>query len=98
MTIPKTLPAPSKPPHLSKEIQWLSGEGAGSWFLIVLENETYKITRYAADGTKECEGIFEMVNKLPFDIHQKYTFTHLSHCNKVSLLQNNTLIIFKRVS
>jgi len=97
MTIPKTLPAPNKPTHLSHQIQWLAGEGAGSWFLIVLEKNQYKITRYAAEGTIECEGIFEIENDQTFDIFQEYSFTYISHCKKVTIVQNNTVITLKRI-
>ncbi len=34
MNLRNTLPAPTKPANIPNESQWLSREGAGSWFFI----------------------------------------------------------------
>lgn len=81
------------PNHLPKECQWLAGEGAGSWFLLELLEASFQVTRFSPNGAIECQGIFEITNRIPFDIKIGYKFTYLSHCNKISLLQNGQTII-----
>lgn len=92
-----TLPAPEKPTHIAHECQWLSGEVAGSWFLLQHNDEMYTITRYSAKGKEECTGEFKLNNQSEFDSKKEYSFTHLSHCNKVCILQNGNLFEFDRV-
>ena len=96
-----TLKAPEKPTHLPKESQWLAGEGAGSWFhMTTTKNKLFfKISRFSPEGKLECEGIFYQdhhFNKFDFGI--SFSFTHLSHCEEVSILQKNDLLKFKRFS
>ena len=56
---PKILPPPDeRPSHLPLTGKWLSGEGAGSWFVIE-ETRTklqYRITRLSPGGMIECKG------------------------------------------
>lgn len=92
-----TLPAPEKPLHIARECQWLSGEVAGSWFLLQHHDERYIITRYSAEGKQECTGKFKPGNWYDFDFQKEYWFTHLSHCNKVSILQGGKIFEFDRV-
>lgn len=96
--IKSTLPAPVKDPALPFESQWLAGEGAGSWFNIEAEENSYKITRYSPAGKIECEGFFSILNNDFFDIHQVFQFTHLSHCQMVNVIQGNKTISFQRIN
>lgn len=57
-----TLSQPVRHLNIPETAQWLSGEGAGSWFNIKLNNEKYLISRFNQDGVLECEGRFD-VNK-----------------------------------
>lgn len=92
----KTLPAPAKPEFISNSAQWLSGEGAGSWFLIDKQNDNYCITRFSPEGKTECKGIFNMVDSDEFNINEKYEFTYLSHCSEVNIIQKEKKYKFKR--
>jgi len=90
----ETLLPPELPINLPPNAKWLSGEGAGSWFVIESadKNQTFEISRYSPDGQLECEGIFYAQNK--FDIQKDYQLTYPSFCNKVSLIQNDKTINF----
>jgi hypothetical protein len=95
-----TLRAPEKPKHISKHAQWLAGEGAGSWFVIEVSSEPscFTISRFSPKGDLECKGVFiQEKDSNAFDIRQHYNFTHLSHCNKVTLEQHKTTFTFIRV-
>jgi len=96
----KVLRIPVRPQNISASSQWLSGEGAGSWFS--LENTFGKIivSRYSPEGKLECRGEFleGESGKLKWD--EEFSFTYLSHCGKLTLLQNNyhhTLILKEKL-
>ncbi len=90
---PKILPPPNeRVPNLPVTAKWLSGEGAGSWF--VLEATTielqYKVTRLSPDGMIECEGIF--ISDKRINLEKDYTFYYPSHCLKVTIIQSDEKI------
>jgi hypothetical protein len=92
-----TLPAPPKPENIPLDSQWLGGEVAGGWFWIQQEEEGYIIKRFSSEGIPECTGKFRLVNNSSFDIKIPYTFSHLSHCSKVTITQNDEVFEFLRV-
>jgi hypothetical protein len=93
-----TLAAPKlKNELIPHKAQWLSGEGAGSWFYIEeLSSKEYEITRFSATGITECKSIFECVSDTSFHINQPFQFVHLSHCKEVRITQNNKNYLFVR--
>lgn len=96
-TIHGTLPAPPKPKFLSQKCQWLSGEVAGSWFLLESGDSDYTISRFSPEGQKECSGKFSLSKENQnFDPEKPYAFTHLSHCSKVNVFQENEKFTFHR--
>ena len=93
---PKILQKPALPAHLPSTAKWLSGEGAGSWFVIEQENETqYKITRFSPEGIVECKGLFG-ASMEKMDIEKEFEITYPSHCATVSILQGEEKVILKR--
>ena len=58
--VKNTMVAPNKPTNLTENAQWLSGEGAGSWFVIssTTGKEVFFIARFSPEGKLECEGSF----------------------------------------
>ncbi len=93
-----TLKEPVRAIGIPKTAQWLSGEGAGSWFTInQSEKNKYSISRFGPDGKLECEGEFTISNKQPFNINQLYHFDYLSHCRKVNIMQEGQIIKFRRI-
>ncbi len=88
-----TLSEPERVVGIPLTAQWVAGEGAGSWFTIsTLKTVKYAVTRFAPDGKLECAGEFIISNNQPFNIKKPYQFGYLSHCGKVTIIQNNTLI------
>lgn len=90
-----TLAKPELPINLPQTAQWLAGEGAGSWFVIHQNDGNYNITRYSSDGKLECAGNFicqntDFIYALPFQI------TYLSHCQLVTVIQDDKKIVFER--
>ncbi len=84
----QTLSAPHKHPEIPMGAQWLSGEGAGSWFHLQKADEQYIVSRYSPEGTLECKGLYMFVGQSGFDISQDYQVGHLSHCQRITLQQN----------
>ena len=97
MSVKSTLPEPEKHTSIPANSQWLSGEGAGSWFSIKKENEKFYVSRYSPEGKVECEGEFVCKNEHQFSIEMKYQFVHLSHCKTVHIVQESSTFIFERV-
>ena len=97
MSLKSTVLAPKLPNNLPQTAQWLSGEGAGSWFVIEPKETGFEIIRFSPEGKMECEGLFNCENRSEFKIEKEYQFTHLSHCKTVRILQENTIFVFERI-
>jgi len=97
--IKTTLPEPPRHMHIPQNAQWLSGEGAGSWFLVesMQDNENYLITRLNEGGEIECKGVFKSFQPHSFDISRPYKVEHLSHYSKVTISQNGRKIELQRI-
>lgn len=94
--LPKILPAPKRrPSSLPHSSKWLSGEGAGSWFLIeeCSGENCFKVSRFSPEGILECEGLF--VTESHFDPAQGFELTYPSHCAVVTVIQFAKTIVFK---
>lgn len=86
----QTLPSPKRPYNLPENAQWLSGEGAGSWYAMEnWEQEGFRISRYTSNGVLECRGVFEPEINSEFKPEIPYKFTHLSHCQIVTINQSD---------
>ncbi len=93
-----TLPSPALPSNLPPTAQWLAGEGAGSWF--VIEQKTganFWVGRFDPTGKSECAGVFQCSGNGCLDVHSAFVVTYLSHCQKVTVVQNNKTVILERV-
>jgi len=95
MKLPSVLPRPNLPSNLPSHAKWLSGEGAGSWF-VLRKNETsgISISRYSPTGKLECEGHFNC-DITGFDPTQSFVLGYPSHCAKVTVTQNNVEFRFQ---
>lgn len=95
--LPNILPAPNRPKNLDETAKWLSGEGAGSWFLIedLEQNFQFKISRYSPEGKLECEGVF--VSDIEVSLLHEYIITYPSHCQKVTIIQDSTTLTFSNI-
>ncbi len=93
-TLKSTLPEPERPSWLPGTAQWLSGEGAGSWFAIEMADENFLVRRFSPKGKLEFENIFSADHNRHLDPDKPYRFEHLSHCKKVRIIQDNRIIEF----
>ncbi len=89
--VKQTLPASKMPPNIPQDSQWLGGEVAGGWFWLQPIEQGYLINRYSPEGIQECSGKFRLVSIGFFNPNKPYTFTHLSHCSKVTIIQDGEL-------
>jgi len=92
-----TLQAPDKPSHIPIKSQWLTGEGAGSWFYIEEYNHLFKIFRYDPEGKMECLNLFAILSNEALDLKKPFEFIHLSHCDHVTINQGNRKIQLKKI-
>lgn len=92
-----TLPPPERHQNIPEKAQWLSGEGAGSWFVFDIENTLLKVIRYSVYGVIECTGLYENKDAIALLKNQNsYKITFPSNCKTVSLKVNDTEIKFHR--
>lgn len=92
-----TLPIPERHASIPENAQWLSGEGAGSWFVFEFENTLLKVTRYSPHGVIECTGLYENRDALKLINGNKSFFvSYPSNCKIVSLKVSGTEIRFQR--
>lgn len=92
-----TLSAPPIAENIPSNSQWLSGEGAGSWFYIESANSDYLISRYSPSGKAECSGLFRVTNKTDLNLEIDFEFVHLSHCKNVTIQQNDQVVKLERI-
>lgn len=81
-----TLSRPAKHHSIPDNAQWLSGEGAGSWFACSFSEAKLHVTRYSPDGTVECSGIYETtINNATIDKFGNFRVDYPSNCLEVWL-------------
>ena len=86
-----TIPAPGRHIAIPEKAQWLSGEGAGSWFVLEVLKGQLLVTRYGPDGKVECKGFFDSNDESDAKVIKglvasgDYTVDHLSNCKQVTL-------------
>ena len=85
------LAPPSRPKGISEDSKWLSGEGAGSWFSVkMLTHDTFVVSRFSPSGSLECDGLFKTSQK--FNPKLSFDLYYPSHCKKVTIVQDNSII------
>jgi len=92
INIKGTIQEPNRHPLIPATAQWLSGEGAGSWFYFEQNTNTYTITRFSPHGNTECSGVFTTDDN--FNFNQLFDITFLSHCAEVNVVQSGKNIKF----
>lgn len=93
--IKSTLPQPERNPNIPESAQWLSGEGAGSWFYFENHNSTVKVIRYSPDGTIECSRLYENRSLINFESADSFKITYPSNCNMVSIVYAGKQVLLK---
>ena len=92
-----TLFAPGLPENLTDDAQWLSGEGAGSWFTLSFSNSILTAQRYNLKGEEECSGQYKAHELLENFNIKNYKVSYLSHCNQITLVYENNKLVFYRI-
>ena len=84
-----TLPQPKRPPNVPIHAQWLSGEGAGSWYqLDGLPEGLFELQRYNPSGKPEGRATVKASNENIPNLNQAWQIAHLSNCQRVTIIQN----------
>ena len=84
-----TLPEPDRPDHIPAHAQWLSGEGAGSWYALdQLGENRFQLRRFGPGGEPEGKALMECSGEKAPDIGCPYQIIHLSNCRQVRVFQN----------
>lgn len=91
-----TLPTPPIPENIPPDSQWLAGEVAGAWFFLQPIAHRFTVNRYSSEGILECTGKFRLSSIGFFDPKRPYSFTHMSHCFKVTITQGGETFEFLR--
>ncbi|MBO6515739.1 MAG: hypothetical protein JJ975_04230 [Bacteroidia bacterium] len=97
MDLPDILPPPRRPSNVSENAQWLSGEGAGSWFDFAPVDtvDCVYIQRYSDVGILECASLFR--SDAPLHLETPFQITYPSHCQKVTVVQQGKRIQLKAI-
>lgn len=92
-----TLPPPERHYLIPGNAQWLSGEGAGSWFVFNFEGTLLQVTRFSPQGVVECKGLFENPDAIEsLKKTDSFFISYPSHCKMISVKVNDSEIRFKR--
>ena len=94
--IKTTLLQPERNPVIPENAQWLSGEGAGSWFDLNFQGDLLKVTRYSPYGDIECSGIYKNSTSENINSLKRMSITYPSNCNRVTLVNEDSKHIFER--
>jgi len=95
MELPDVLPIPLLPYCLPQSAKWLSGEGAGSWFVIDKQKEQgFNISRYSPKGLLECTGLFVPDKAFNYTIY--FEIDYPAHCMQVAVKQKGIYIVFNK--
>lgn len=93
-----TLFPPERSRSIPENAQWLSGEGAGSWFVFNPLRSHLEVTRYSPDGTMECRGLYKNTNGGSHIPDGSFRITYPSNCRIVSFKNGSSQMKFERVA
>jgi Family of unknown function (DUF6695) len=91
-----TLIQPKKHIKIPEKAQWLSGEGAGSWFSFAEKNKQLEINRYSHDGILECSGYYKSKEDTLSFLKNKFNITYPSNCREITIINNREKILLKK--
>ncbi len=87
-----TLVPPRKPEWLPKNAQWLGGIGAGAWYYLKEEKNSYRYQVFAPNGERLFDSL--MSPDKPFDFREAFEFVYDSHCAFCTVRQGGREIRF----
>jgi hypothetical protein len=98
ITLYSILQPPLRDEKIPEHAQWLSGEGAGSWFVFEACKSLLRVTRYSPEGSIECTGQYENLDDKGVVPDNSFRITYPSNCKEVTLAHKNTLLRFERIA
>jgi len=96
-TLYSTLKAPAGNGTIPENAQWLSGEGAGSWYVVEAQNSLLKVSRYSPEGKLECSHHYKNSKAQVTSPDNSFRITYPSNCNVVSFENWNIRLQFERI-
>ena len=74
----------------------MGGIGSGAWFKIEaqIDAETYSISRFDSEGTKDFYANFS-IDKKCFNYLEEHQFMYPTNCKEAVIMQNNKLYILQ---
>jgi hypothetical protein len=94
--IKTTLLQPERNPGIPENAQWLSGEGAGSWFDLTFQGDILRVTRYSPNGEIECSGCYKNTTSENINSLEKMRVTYPCNCNRVTIACEDLKHTFER--
>ena len=99
-----TLPAPVRHENIPAGSRWLSGEGAGSWFLLSFREGFLNVTRYSPLGKEECTGMFRESGGADSALFRafmqnqtgEFQLDHPSNCREITIHYRGIQLHFER--
>ena len=89
-----TLPAPVRPLTVPDDAQWVAGETAGGWFTLEQERDGLRLTRYCADGPKDCTSLVQP-DAPDFILQEGHRLLPMAHCHQVVVEQGGTVTVLR---
>jgi len=87
-----TLPAPARHPEIPESAQWLSGEGAGSWYHLEYNKHITTVSRFSPDGFIESVWQFDPLPPKTIPESENLTITYPSDSRRISLKNSKGII------
>jgi len=87
-----TLPAPGRELKIPESAQWLSGEGAGSWYHLEYSRQLTTVSRYSPDGLIESVWQFEPLPTESLPQSKMLTITYPTDARGISLKNGKGII------
>ena len=93
-----TKKAPKRHKAVPKNAQWLSGEGAGSWFAIEKNEDVLQVERYSPNGILECTGFYQSSSPVEINSVDQLEITYPSTCKAVYFKIKSKIVCFERLT
>jgi hypothetical protein len=89
----ETAPMPKRHSNVHSSAQWLSGEGYGSWYEVIVDSNSIQLTEFSPFGNVESKSHFSL-NGSNFNSREPFSVTYPSNCKVLSIKQNQNYFKF----
>jgi len=96
LVLKSTLMQPKKHIKIPENAQWLSGEGAGSWFSFAEKNNLLEVNRYSPEGTLECTSFYQHREDTLSFLKNKFEISYPSNCREITIINNGEKVRLNR--